>query len=174
MAELGVFDDGVELGGDEFKKPELDDGSGIELFDAEIKNRSEAPEIKLEIEDGFDQTDSEMLKTHSLKEASFDVLDPEFVGNFCAGTSGMFEDSQKKRKYIYRNCNKIFHSSRALGGRRASCHKAVRIGFVVNTESHEKIDETSLLLNTTEANPKLECNENLVEQVVFKKSKGHE
>lgn len=41
MAELGVFDDGVELGGDEFKKPELDDGSGIELFDTEIKNQSE-------------------------------------------------------------------------------------------------------------------------------------
>ncbi|KAL6994155.1 hypothetical protein U1Q18_012262 [Sarracenia purpurea var. burkii] len=146
---------------EEFKKPELDDESVIQLSDTEIKNRSEATEVELEkdsvTEVGLDQPDS--------MEAISDVQDSELMAISCDGItddSEIFEDSEKKREYRCTTCNKIFDSYQALGG-----HSTSHRSFVLKIEK-------SLVLTDNDAKSKLdklECNENLIEE---KKSKDHE
>lgn len=173
---------------DEFKKSELDDDLGIELFDAEIENGNDPSEFGLMREVGLlDEDDSEVMKSNSSKEATFDDQeDLEFGGNFSdqmtktvASFSGIFEDSEKKPEYECRTCKRIFRSYRALGGHRSG-HKINGCGVVVKIGSHESGIESTQVLNNFSSNfdpEKLECNENVVEEIGFfelKKGKDHE
>ncbi|KAG5535170.1 hypothetical protein RHGRI_023078 [Rhododendron griersonianum] len=194
-ADLGFSIDGLsEFDGsqksDEFKKFELDDESGIELFDAEIEDGNDPTGVVL-VKDlvrevGFlDQDDSEMMKSNSSKEATFDDQeDPEFGVSICdqidkgvASFSGIFV---KKPEYKCRTCNRVFPSYRALGGHRSG-HRTTSCSPVVKIGCHESsVESTTLLLNNSDPNSdleKLESTENVVEEVGFhelKKGKDHE
>lgn len=188
-ADLGFSTDGSQKS-DEFKKFELVDESGIELFDAEIEDGNDPTGVVL-VKDlvrevGFlDQDDSEMMKSNSSKEATFDDQeDPEFGVSICdqinkgvASFSGIFE---KKPEYKCRTCNRVFPSYRALGGHRSG-HRTTSCGPVVKIGCHESsVESTTLLLNNSDPNSdleKLESTENVVEEVGFhelKKGKDHE
>uniref|UniRef100_A0A5B6YV08 C2H2-type domain-containing protein n=1 Tax=Davidia involucrata TaxID=16924 RepID=A0A5B6YV08_DAVIN len=165
--ELEVSVDGI-LRGDEFNKPKLDDESGIELTEVEL-------EKDLTKEVVLDQADSELVKSTSSKK-EFDDHDSELGGNSFERTNQTISDL-KKREYKCRTCKKIFHSHRALGGHRTS-HKTVTSTSVVKSESIQ-----TSLLSDIEANSKLKCNENSLEEEVngvavtsneLKKSKDHE
>ncbi|XP_057504432.1 zinc finger protein ZAT9-like [Actinidia eriantha] len=125
---------GFEVSIDGFHKGDV---SKIVLSDAEIENGSKSTELELEREFELDQ-------------ATFDVEEPDLGGKF----SGFFDDSEKKREYRCRTCNKMFDSYQALGGH-----------------------QTSHRTSSAEASAKLECHENLVDQNTSyesKKSKDHE
>ncbi|KAA8530422.1 hypothetical protein F0562_005131 [Nyssa sinensis] len=157
--ELEVSVDEI-LGSDEFKKPKLDDESGIELLDTEIEKRSESIEVELEKdltkEVVLDQAESKFLKSTSSKKARFDVHDSELRGNSFDRTNsnsqteckenslgqdanGVAMTSNELKKSKDRECPicfKVFASGQALGG-----HK--RAHYVGLSESRTK--ETMLI-----------------------------
>ncbi|KAA8547927.1 hypothetical protein F0562_004356 [Nyssa sinensis] len=134
--ELEVSVDGF-LEGDEFKKPKLDDESGIVLCDTEIEKGINFTEIELKClmkEVVLDQADLELVKTNSTEKVRRRNL---------STNSGPAKRSLTLTEHL----------------------EAMKTSHKTVLETLEKSIQTKLL-SDIEANSKLECNENSLEQEV--------